>query len=208
MNFDDKILFLLTKKNINKVFFYFWIIFKKKKFFFFEIFLKNYFAFKIKKKIFLEIKKNNLNLKKNFNFNWLILILKKNFLKNKISLFSIDEFLSIIISSFLSKDLNLFLNWIKIILEKLDLKFHKNFFNYLFFTFKVLNYSYIKILNCLGLRFIIRGKIGIGGGVKTRNILFKVGQNSINNKSLKLDFQKIQIKTKSGIIGLKIFLFY
>ena len=106
------------------------------------------------------------------------------------------------------KDCNIFLNWIKFLLEKIDLKLHKNILNYVLYTLNCLNTFLLKNFNCLGLKIIFNGKIGIGGGVKTKKNILKLGINSLNNKHLKIEFQKIQIKTKSGTLGVKFFLIY
>jgi hypothetical protein len=71
------------------------------------------------------------------------------------------------------------------------------------------NFSYlIKLFNCSGLKLKINGKIGASGSAKTKSIVANFGKNSTNNKFLKLDFQKIEIKTKSGIFNIRLILCY
>jgi hypothetical protein len=36
----------------------------------------------------------------------------------------------------------------------------------------------------LGFKFIVNGKFGVGGSIKTKTIIFKKGINSLNSKNL------------------------
>jgi len=109
---------------------------------------------------------------------------------------------------FIYKDCTILLNFIKNTLERLNLKFHKTFFNLLFNILNT-NLKYLFFLfNCKGIKISINGKIGASGSAKTKNISLKLNKNSTNNKNLKLDYQKTLIKTKSGVFGVKLFLCY
>ena len=74
------------------------------------------------------------------------------------------------------------LNYLKFILENLNLKFHKFFLN-IVFTLITANFKlYFKLFNCKGLKILINGKIGVSGSAKTKNISIKCGKSSTNNK--------------------------
>lgn len=196
-----KYLFVL---NLPSLYFFF----KKKNFFFFEIFFKKYFLFKQQKNIFLEIKKINILFVKNVSFYWFLKLLKKTTSKNKNKIIQNEEFLKLLFSSFLLKDCSIVLNWLKFSLESIGLKGHKPLLNYLFNILNLTGQYLLSNFSCIGLKLVLNGKLGIGGSIKTKTIIFKKGRNSLNNKNLKLDYKKIQIKTKSGTLGLKYFLFF
>lgn len=67
---------------------------------------------------------------------------------------------------------------------------------------------FFKIFKCLGLYLKIKGKIGLGGSVKTRNFLIKAGSYSITKKKQKLKHSVSSIKTASGALGLELILSY
>ena len=64
------------------------------------------------------------------------------------------------------------------------------------------------MFNCLGLKILFKGKIGSGGGIKTKTISLKCGKNSLTHKNLKIDYLNNQIKSKSGVIGMSVMLIY
>lgn len=203
------------KKNFHALKFLFFLklfssvtILKKKNFFFFDIFLKKYFLHKQERNIFLEIKKNNVYLFRNLSLNWFLKSLKKNLSKLKSKQLDSEDLLKLLFSSFIFKDCSIVLNWLKSLLEGLNLKHHRAVLNYFLQVFSNLDNFLLKNFNCLGLKIIINGKIGASGSTKTKSILFKNGKSSLNNKNLKLDFKRIQIKTRSGSLGLKYYIFF
>ncbi len=164
--------------------------------------------FKQHKNTFIKIKKLNVIINRKISLQWFIKINKKNLLKIKDKYnFNVNLY-KIILTSLLLKDCLLLLNWLKETIEKLNLKYHRSFFSLLFLLFQVCRNFFLKYYNIFGLRIIIKGKIGSIGGNKTKTISFYQGRNSLNNKKLKVEYQKIQIKTKSGTLGIKYFLFF
>lgn len=90
----------------------------------------------------------------------------------------------------------------------MNVRSHKHFLTFFFFILTSCSLFLTRYFDCLGFKFIVNGKFGVGGSIKTKTIIFKKGINSLNSKNLRLEFQKIQIKTKSGALGLKYYLFY
>ena len=178
-------------------------------FFFFEFFLNKYFTSKIKKNVFLIF--NNFNftfLENNKYLNWLTSNFKKQISFNYLYLISDLNLLKSIFYVLISKDTFFFSNWLKSLLESLYYKNHKKFLlglKYVFFFF----FKYFKNnLNILGLRFLIKGKIGLGGNSKKKSFFFKLGSFTLNKKKLKLMYNKENVNTLSGSLGFLFFIFF
>ncbi len=164
-------------------------------------FLKN-------KNLFLSLQKNNINILEN-NLMYKILLKKTKrlgFLK-EIS-FKIKSFINLILICLYNKDVILFKNVIKGILEKLHFKKHKKFLYNLRVLLKTITYVFFFKFKCLGLYIKIKGKIGVGGNSKKRKYLFKLGSFSFTKKSQKLVYAKDCIRTYSGVLGFETYLTY
>jgi len=180
----------------------------KKNFFFlslFNIFILNFFESFFKLNFFLKINNklpvyNSYQILNFFNRG-------NNFFKNY-KFFNFLEMVEILLISFLNKDLIFFKNWLKIMLDEMNIKNHKKFFvilsdfisdNFIYF------FNNFKIL---GFYFFVRGKIGLSGNAKKKRFSFKKGLINISSKKSKIDFQKFNIKTNCGSLGISIIMSY
>jgi len=201
---------LIKKKNIFFYFNFFNFFFSNNSLFsyfilFFEFFLK----LNLKKNCFLFFNKFKINC---FN-NSLFLNNLKFFLKIywilKIKIFlKIEKIFQLLLLILKYKDISLFLNWLKLTIEKIHFKYHRKFFFglFLFFNFFFLKIFYFFWLN--GIVIKIKGKINQSGNAKTRKLLFKKGNFSWTKKKIKLYYNKINFRTLSGILGMHFFLFF
>jgi hypothetical protein len=93
-------------------------------------------------------------------------------------------------------------------MEKIYYKNHKKFLvflkNFFFFLFKYLSvYFEVK-----GLKFLLKGKISLGGNSKKKKFGLKLGNFSLTKKSSNINFNKDYIKTISGTLGFYFFIFF
>lgn len=177
-------------------------------FFFFDYFLNKYFSNKIKNNSILNLNsKIFFFLDQNKYLFWLLNIMKKN---NAMLFFNLNNFkktIELFLFSLYTKDTKLISNWLKSIMEKIYYKNHKKFLmffkNILFFLFKYLN-SYLKIK---GLKFLLKGKIALGGNSKKKKFDLKFGRFSLTKKNSIINYNKDFVKTISGTLGFYIFIF-
>lgn len=181
----------------------------KNNFFFFDYFLSKYFSTKIKKNIFLKLDtKNFFFLESNKYLNWVVNLMKRSnslfFLNQK----NLKKILEVFLLTMYNKDTKFFSNWIKSTMENLYYKNHKKFLmflkNIIFFLFKYLNV----FLNIKGLKFLLKGKIALGGNSKKKKFDLKIGQFSLTKKNSFINFNKDFIKTVSGTLGFSFFIFF
>ena len=211
-SYDSKFIFLYyncfiknTKLGISKYF----TSFYQNNLFFIRFFIIKYLKSFIKdKNIYLSLQKNHINiLEKRVLYK--TLLKKTKYLKflKEIN-FKIKTFLNLILISLFSKDVVLFKNGIKNILEKLHFKKHRKFLYSLKILLKTLSKVFFYKFKCLGLYVKVKGKIGLGGSSKKKKFIFKLGSFSFTKKSQKLNYVKDSIRTYSGVLGFEMYLTY
>lgn len=181
--------------------------FKKKQFplffFFFNKFLTNFLEFFFNKHILINVKKgsNKFLLRQVSSRKFFYKFFKKNLGVSK-------RLLGIIYYGLLLKDSTIISNFIKQVVEKLNIKLHKKFFS----SLKKLIYDLYKpifsYLGLLGLLVSIKGKLGVSGSAKKRRYFFHFGQHSITNKTIRFDANHTQIWTFTGTLGFTFLLFF
>ncbi len=179
---------------------------KKKKvnyFFFFNKFLVNFLEFFLKAKIVFNFKKgsNKLVLNQLSSRKFYLKYFKKNLKITK-------QILGIIYYSLLLKDSSIFVNFLKKILEKLDVKLHKKVFLGLKKLLKDIFKPIFNFLGVCGLFFNVKGKIGVGGNAKKRRYFFYYGAHSITNRNIKVDIKYTPVWTLTGSLGFTFLIFY
>lgn len=160
------------------------------------------------KNIFLNFNKSNLTTltDKSFYFHLSKKVKYLRFL-NEINLKG-KSFLNLLLVFLHNKDVVLFKNALKSILENLHFKTHRKFLYNLKIIFKSLVPIFYSRFKCLGLYIQVKGKIGVGGNSKKRKFVFKLGSFSFTKKNQKLSYAKDSIRTYSGVLGIRIFLAY
>lgn len=158
---------------------------------------KCYIVFNSYDIVFLEINSMYISLYKR---------LKKIQMFNRSGNF-LKELLEIVILVLYSKDLRLLNNWIVKVSERMHFKLHKKFFYLIKMVFYKYFFLYFKYFGCLGFFLKVKGKIGLGGNSKKRNII-KIGKFSLTSKKLKIKFEQGQIRSYSGTLGIEFLLSY
>jgi hypothetical protein len=179
-------------------------MFKKIKFFlFFNKFLINFLEIFFKKNILLNIKKgsNKLVIRQISLRKFTTRYFKRYLRIGK-------HILGIMYYTFLLKDSTIFVNYIKIILERVNLKSHKKIFLGLKKLIKDIFKPIFNFLGLLGLFFNVKGKIGVSGNAKKRRYFFYYGKHSLVTKTLKTDYKFTSIWTSTGSLGFSFFLFF
>lgn len=160
------------------------------------------------KKLILNLRKNNLNYNENLNNYALVLNKAKRLMFLKELNISLKSFIDFLFVSLFSKDVILFKNFIKYVLENIHFKKHKRFLYNLKVLLNLILNLYSPILHVLGLYIKVKGKIGVGGNLKKRKYSFKKGSFSFTKKNQKLVYNRDIIRTYSGVLGLEIYLTY
>lgn len=168
---------------------------------FYKLFINNFFESVLKKSIFFKIDTNFFKKYKNFEQVEKIV---SDFKTNNVRLvksFHASEMLEIIWYSFEFKDLNILSNWIIKTLNLINLKNHKKFLN--LFQSILIEYSnvYLSFLNINGFFFKIKGKIGLTGNAKKKQLKFKIGKLNLSDRSTKTLCEKGVSKTNYGVLG-------
>ena len=90
----------------------------------------------------------------------------------------------------------------------INLKNHKKFLTLL--QSLVLDYStiYTDFLKIKGFFFKIKGKIGLSGNAKKKQIKFRTGKIYLSDKSTKIICEKNVSKTDYGVLGFTMILSY
>lgn len=115
---------------------------------------------------------------------------------------------TVIIFFFKTKDSTLISSWIHVIIKKMSLFSHSRFF-YLLFIFFNMSFVYFKSeYGLAGIKIRIAGKISVTGNARKRSMVFKKGTTSSNNFQTKVSYDFYLVRTKTGCLGVSIYLYY
>ena len=188
-NFVDKNQLVLKKKFLKKSITNIKLnkLLKKGKnfnFFFLNRFLLNFLEFFFKSNFLLNLKKgtNKLILKQISSRKFYIKYFKKHLKITK-------QILGVIYYSLLLKDATIFVNFLRKVLEKANIKTHKKIFLGLKKLLKDIFKPLFPYLGVSGIFFNIKGKIGVSGNAKKRRYYFYYGKHSITNRRMKVDIK-------------------
>ena len=173
-----------------------------------SLFIFNLFINQQKKNTILKFYKIDIKNIQNINLKHFLKYFKKSLNIFKIIKINLLNIFDGYLNSLLKKDSLLLLNLFKFIIENSNYKNHKSIVRFFFLLFSFFKNHYKYLLNILGLKVIITGKLGLTGNSKTKKLLFQIEKSSLNNKNLKLDYSRTNIKSKSGAIGIKLFIIY
>lgn len=116
--------------------------------------------------------------------------------------FFLEEMIFIMWQAFYQKDIDFLTVWFQRTMKKIEFNKHKIFLKV--FKFILLKYSFFfcSTTHILGFRFDIRGKIGVTGNAKKRNLAFRFGSNGFSKKQHRLELKQGLVSTETGILGL------
>jgi hypothetical protein len=175
---------------------------------FYNLYFTSFFENILKKSVFFKVDTNFFKKYTNLNQVEKIINEYRNF-NNKFSkFFHVTEMIEIIWYSFEFKDLNILSNWLTKMLGFINLKNHKKFLN--LFQSLILDYSiiYFDFLKIKGFFFKIKGKIGLSGNAKKKQIKFRIGKIYLSDKFTKVICEKNISKTDYGVLGFTMVLAY
>lgn len=122
--------------------------------------------------------------------------------------FFVNDFVCVLAIMFVQRNCLIFVRWLVRFMEKIHIRLHKKFFFLLQLYFKriySLNSSY---LNYKGFKLVVKGKISSAGNSKKKIFKFSHGSCSLTKKNHKINYCHKIIRTYTGALGLKVFLFY
>lgn len=118
------------------------------------------------------------------------------------------SFIYIFVWACINRDLTLVNNYLTAKICRMHFKKHKKFFS-------LLRYIFFCVFKCLlqlgfvaGFLCKISGKIGLAGSVKTKSLIFAYGRTRLSNKGGLLKTTISQIWTRTGVLGLRMYLVY
>lgn len=132
----------------------------------------------------------------------------KNFRKILGPRLYLAESLEIIYLSLKLKDSFFLLNWMISIMQKISFWKYKLFFRYLRYVFRYFFSLVFEELGIRGLKFQLKGKISVAGNARTRTVLQKIGQVSHSKFDNKISYELGLIRTFTGVLGLKVWIFF
>ena len=123
-------------------------------------------------------------------------------------LFFSHDFISILVVMFSQHNITIFARWLIRFMEKIRIKLHRRFLFLLKLYFKRLHVLHSKILKYIGFKLVIKGKIGSAGSSKKKIFKMSQGSCSLTKKNHKIAYCNKIVRTYTGALGLKLFLFY
>jgi hypothetical protein len=107
-------------------------------------------------------------------------------------LIDIRELIEIMIIMFCTRDLQIFLTFVKTCLERSHFKKHKKILSIMADIFRK-NKILLHHANLKGFYFDIRGKVGVSGNAKKRHVFFSLGKITTTSQNVKSYFQQINV---------------
>lgn len=129
-------------------------------------------------------------------------------LKNFNRLFFFNDFISVLAITFLQRNVFIFARWLIRFMKKTRIRLHKRFLFLLRLYFTRLFKLYSRSLKYKGFKLQIKGKISVAGSSKKRIFKMSQGLCSLTTKSCRVSYYNNIIRTYTGALGLKVFLFY
>ena len=98
--------------------------------------------------------------------------------------------------------------WLSKLMQRLPSRLHRKFLYYLSIFLSRVEQLNHNPGSYLGLRFSISGKISVTGNAKTRTRHLRIGKTGLSSKELKMSFSQRQIRTLTGVLGIRCYIFY
>jgi len=118
-----------------------------------------------------------------------------------LELIPVRELLEIVVIMCQMRDLQIFLMFIRDLLEEAIFKKHKKILWILFDVLKKNHFFFDEAL-VKGFSFDIRGKVGSTGNAKKRHFFFSIGKISTTSQQLRSQWQQINVWTHTGQMGI------
>lgn len=149
------------------------------------------------------------NVRRDFFVRYRIWMARMGFYERRLGhKFFLEEALHIMHISFFMKDAKLLCSWFKAMI--LRISFWKTRSIFRFIKYLMLGYFYLLFpsLNIKGLKIKLKGKISAAGNSRKRRILYRVGETSHSQASLRVLYEFVTINTFTGVMGFQLWIFY
>lgn len=123
-------------------------------------------------------------------------------------LFFYKDFANLCSMALHQKNAPLLTAWLTRFMERIDARMHRKFLRFLSVFFRRVHESASPHITHTGIKFIIKGKIGVSGSAKKRTQHIAYGTRSLSRKNHRISFCQGLVRTPTGVLGLKCFLFY
>lgn len=145
-----------------------------------------------------------------YEFSDLLLINKAIYpaLKRLHHRFFYKDLLSVFFIALAQKNSYFLLTWVTRLMQRLPSKFHRKFLYFLSIFLTRLSEIHPNPSSYIGIRFSISGKISVTGNAKTRTKHLAIGKRSLSTKKLSISFSQKQIRTLTGVLGIRCYIFY
>jgi hypothetical protein len=174
---------------------------------FYTFFLLNFLERFLHRKVWLRADSRDFFPTKLKRYIKSIVYLNNNLYGRFNKLISIKELTEIIIIMFSTRDLQIFLYFIKHCFEKSHFKKHKKILSILFNIIKK-NKCMLDRCGLKGFFFDIRGKVGVSGNAKKRHLSFSIAKTTQSSQNFKSYFQQIHVWTPTGQMGITCYILF
>lgn len=122
--------------------------------------------------------------------------------------FFLEEALHLIHLTLNLHDPKIMCTWLKAMIERISFWKTRSIFRFLRYLFNQYLNTIMSDIGSKGLKICLRGKISVSGNSRTRTILYRTGQTSHANTSLKVLNEFMTIDTFTGVMGFQLWIFY
>jgi hypothetical protein len=124
------------------------------------------------------------------------------------TIFFLNEFLDLFYMFLKIKDSTILIDYIQRIIDSLSIWDHKKFFSFIFNLFKEHFYPLFPLLNVIGLKLVVKGKVSVTGNSRKRSIRLLLGRTSISPFLNSVNYSNKILNTNTGVLGLQVWLIY
>ena len=114
----------------------------------------------------------------------------------------------IILASLKLKDPTLLSNWIRAMLKRMSFWKYRLIFRYLDFLIRHFIKTYFAHIAVRGFKLQLKGKISVAGNARTRTLFYRVGDTSHAKIDNKVAYHLSLVNSFTGVMGLKVWIFY
>jgi hypothetical protein len=116
--------------------------------------------------------------------------------------FFFDEMLFLLWRSLVEKDPRIFVTWLGRTITRLPISKHKRLIKLFHYFLMFYSDFFLDFHKLLGVKFDIRGKVGVTGDSKKRHYLFALGETGFTKKKNRLEYTQGLAYTNTGVLGI------
>lgn len=124
------------------------------------------------------------------------------------TIFFLSEFIDVVYFSLKLCNLTIIVDYVQRILKKLVIWDHKKFLFFLFNLYREQMYPLFDYLGIVGLKILIKGKVGVGGNSRKRSIVLNLGSTSATSLYTSAHSMNRLLSTNTGALGFRIWMLY